>query len=158
MSNPWYEQNIDSDVANAIVRLRIVLPNRSVIERDFRADLVIDYDNLEKQMEEMPSIFSFWSLVLSERRMEVSKLERISKLRRATLVNELVGVDEKSIPKWKIDELIEIDDKLIEIESKYIVAKRTESKLFGIVDALRMKSELIRSLAGFKRQELRDAE
>ena len=157
--NKWYDKNIDQDIADAIVRLEVVLPNRvGSIKRDFRPDIEIDYDDLEVQLEETPSLFLFWSLVLSEQKAEVAKLNRMIKVRRSNLATKLLGSDDgnKSIAKWKIDEFTETDDKLIELESKLILASKTESKLYAIVESARMKSEHIRSLAGFKRQELRD--
>ena len=156
MSDNWYDQNVDSDVADAVIRLNIKLSNRAEINRDFRPDIHIDYDQLEKQLEEMPALYSFWSSVLSEQRAEVAKLERMVVVRRSVIARDLL---EKSdgISKWKIDELVETDDKLNKLIGKTIIVKRTESKLFGIVKSMEMKSDSLRSLAGFKRQELHDA-
>ena len=152
----WYDDKIEKDISDTIIRLSVSLGKDKVVNRDFRADVAIDYDMLEKELEDMPARFSFWASVLAEQRAEVSKFDRMIKVRRAAIVHELLEGD-ASIPKWKVDDLIEVDPNLIKLETRLIIAKRTESKLFAIVDALRMKSEHLRSLAGFKRQEMRDA-
>lgn len=152
----WFDDNIEPDISDTIIRLSVSLGNNKTVNRDFRPDVAIDYDMLVKELEDMPARFAFWATVLAEQRAEVSKFDRIIKVRRAAIVHELLEGD-ASIPKWKVDDLVESDEKLIKIETRLIMAKRTESKLFAIVDALRMKSEHLRSLAGFKRQEMRDA-
>jgi hypothetical protein len=155
--NVWFDENVDNDVAEAVIRLKVVLPNRKgEIDRDFRPDVSIDYDDLERQMSVMPSVFAFWSSVLAEQRAEVAKTDRIIKARRALLARKLFD-EHVDIPKWRLEEIIESDSNLTKLETKLIQAKRTESKLFAIVDSLRMKSDMLRSLAGFKRQELQDA-
>ena len=55
------------------------------------------------------------------------------------------------------DEIVEADDKILELQTFLMLAQRSLGKLYGFVDAIRMKSEHLRSLAGFKRQEMRDA-
>ena len=59
--------------------------------------------------------------------------------------------------KYVLDEIVEADDTMLALQSKLMIAERALSKLYGFVDSLKMKSEHLRSLAGFKRQEMRDA-
>lgn len=154
--NAWYEQNIDDDIANIVIRLNIKLNDRTEITRDFRPDVEIDYDNLEGQLQEAPSIFSYWAMVLGEQRAVVARIERMVDVKRAFIIQEILEKND-SIPKWKVDELVEVDKSVNTLETRLITAKRTETKLYNIVEALKMKSEHLRSLAGFKRQEMRDA-
>lgn len=156
--NKWFAVNVEPEIAEIVIRLKIKLPNRSgTFNRDFRPDISIDYDSLESQMEEIPSIFAFWSSILSEQRAQVAMLERMIKMERGKIFRTLMEGD-GSVPKWKVDEHIEGDDDINKLEAKMIVEKRKESKLFVIVDSLKMKSDSLRSLAGFKRQELKDAD
>ncbi len=156
----WFAKNVEEDIAKAVVRLSIKLPNRTNIDRDFRPDVEINYDQLETQLEEVPSIFSFWSSVLAEQRAVSTAMERKVKLRRAVLTNSLIE-DAKAnnikIAQWQVETLMESDKDLGDFETASIIANRNLSKLFAIVDAIRMKSEALRSLAGFKREELKDA-
>lgn len=156
VENKWFEDHIDPDVAKAVIRLSVKLHNDSSIDRDFRPDVHIDYDNLEEQLEIQPSLYAFWSSVLSEQRASVAKIERIIKARRGIIARKLIA-EQPDITKWKLEEVAESDKELNRLEGKLIQQKRTESKLFAIVDALKIKTEMLRSLAGFKRIELQDA-
>jgi hypothetical protein len=156
--NKWFSINVDKEVADIVIRLKVRLAGRDgTFNRDFRPDINIDYDDLESQMEEIPSIFAFWSSILSEQRAQTAMLERSIKMARGKIFRALMEGD-GSIPKWKVDEHIDGDDDINKLEGKLIIEKRKESKLFVIVDSLKMKSDSLRSLAGFKRQELRDAD
>ena len=155
--NKWFQDNINPDIADAIVRLNVILPKRAgTVTRDFRPDVEIDYESLETQMIEMPSIFAFWSAILSEQRAVVARVERaiISK-RSAIAIETLEKITD--IPRWKLEELVEADSDIQDLENKLLSVKKNESKLYDIVNSLRMKSDHIRSLAGFKRQEYSDA-
>jgi hypothetical protein len=158
--NDWFDDNIPEDIASTIVRVKVNLPKKKSIERDFRPDVAVDYDNLEVQLEEIPSSFAFWSSVLAEHRAVAATVERKIKARRAALANQLLEkakLDGIKIAQWQVEMVTEIDDKLIEFESELILVNRTLSKLYAVVDAIRMKSDNLRSLAGFKREELKES-
>ena len=154
----WYEGNVPEDVAKQLITLRFPA-QEGFIERDFRPDVEIDYDNLVKQLEETPALFSFWANLLAEVRKQVAVLERKAKRRRGevtrNLLDEARGKDVK-LRRDDVEDLIEADDLLNKFEAELIMANKHLSKLFAITDAIKMKSEHLRSLAGFKRQEQRD--
>jgi hypothetical protein len=160
-NDDWVVGDIPEELAKTIFRVRVDLPGRKlVIERDFKADLKIDYDLLEEQLEQNPATFAFWSSVLAEQRFVVAKNERLLARRRAKVcekAREIAGEDGAKLHKYILDEIVEGDDEILKLQTRLMMANRTLSKLFGIVDALRMKSEHLRSLAGFKRQEMRDS-
>lgn len=160
MSNKWFEENISEDIASTIIRLDITLPNKKKINRDFRPDVAIDYDELEEQLENTPSSYAFWSSVLAEQRAVVAIIERKVKARRSALTQELLDnakISGIKIAQWQVDTLADSDDRLISYEAELILANRTLSKLYAVVDAIRMKSDNLRSLAGFKREELKES-
>jgi len=164
----WFDQ-IDEDVAKAVIRIKVKLPNGEEIDRDFRGDIAIDYDLLEEQLTEMPGMFAWWSSVLAEQRARVMVIERKIKARRGMVTQELLDESKKiaasgggigtraGLRREDIKDLMEKDVKMIKLDATYIQEKRTESKLYGIVEALRMKSEHLRSLAGFKRMEMQQS-
>jgi len=156
----WFEQNIPEDVAKRIIRLKISIGDGKFIQRDFRPDLSIDYETLEQDLETIPQSFAYWAMVYSEAKAEVAKLERIAKRRRAIITDMILKeAKENEMPRIAekvFRDLIEKDSKLLEIEGKIILANRTMGKLWNIVEAMRIKAEALRSLAGFKRQEQRN--
>ncbi len=160
MTQNWITKNIPEDIANAIFKIRIELPNGKIVERDFSADVSPNYDMLEEQLIETPAIYAFWSTVLSEQKFVVAKLERLIARRRSIICDEALRTardDGGRVTKYVLDEIVEADDSILELQTKLMIAQRSLSKLYGVVDSLRIKSEALRSLAGFKRQEMRDS-
>lgn len=156
----WFDENLGDDLANQLIKIKTTV-NDQKVERDVRPDVIIDYDQLERQLEETPSMFVFWSMLLAEAKKEVATLERVIAVRRGQVTRELLDAAKNENVKTRasdIESLMESDQRIIDLESKLILANRTLSKMFAIVDAIKMKSEHLRSLAGFKKQELRDAE
>lgn len=154
----WYETNVPEDIAKQLITLRFPVQD-GVVERDFRPDVEIDYDDLVKQLEETPAMFSFWANLLAEVRKQVAVLERKVKRRKGEVTRTLLDEASTKGVKLRRDDvvdLIEADDLLNKFEAELIMANKHLSKLFAITDAIKMKSEHLRSLAGFKRQEQRD--
>jgi hypothetical protein len=97
---------------------------------------------------------------MSEQKMVVGVFERKIKRRRAIVAEQILNTAKAegiSLRAADIKELIEADDILEKLEAELLIAQRSSGKLYNIVEAIKMKSEHLRSLAGFKRQELRDA-
>lgn len=155
----WYESNVPEDIAKQLITLRFPVQD-GVVERDFRPDVEIDYDDLVRQLEETPAMFSFWANLLAEVRKQVAVLERKIKRRKGEVTRTLLDEARSKDVKLRGDDvrdLIEADDQLNKFEAELIMANKHLSKLFAITDAIKMKSEHLRSLAGFKRQEQRDS-
>lgn len=151
-----YEQGI----IDALFELDFKLPNGKRVAGTFYPDTVIDYENLESQLADTPSKFAFWSAILSEQKYKVAIAEKKISRRRARLTDDLMTKGTNNgvkIHKYLLDELIEVDDEMLKLTTKLIVEQRILGKLWTAVNALQMKSEHLRSLAGFKKQEMRDA-
>jgi len=155
----WVAHNVPKELINAIYKIRVDLQNGKIIERNFSTDLTIDYEILEEQLAETPAAFALWSSVLAEQRFVVAKLERLIARRRAKVCNNAREVAEEGakLHKYVLDEIVEGDDEILKLQGQLMIANRSLSKLYGIVDAMKMKSEHLRSLAGFKRQEMRNS-
>jgi hypothetical protein len=155
----WFEENVGPDIARMLIRVRVELTQDQIVDKDVRPDVLIDYDMLEEQLQTTPASFAFWSMLLAEGKKQVAALERAVKRRRGEAVKELLDEGRKEGVKVRtadVKDLVEADEQLNRLEAKLILAHKTTSKLFAVVDAIRMKSEHLRSLAGFKRQEQRD--
>ena len=108
-----------------------------------------------------PQIYAFWAMVYSEQRSEVAQLDRILKRRKSeikqTIIEEAKRRDLPKVTDKVFNDLVEKDEIILKYEMKLIMANRTMGKLYNIVEALKMKSEHLRSMAGFKRQEMQDS-
>lgn len=156
----WFSENIDDKIAKTVIRLKAII-NGQQIERDFRPDLHIDYETLEENLMQTPQIFAFWAMVYSEQKSEVAKLERILRRRKSELKHTVIKeAKNQGLPKVTdkvFNDLVEKDETILKYESQLIIANRVMGKLYNIVEALKMKSEHLRSMAGFKRQEMQDS-
>ena len=118
-----------------------------------------DYELLEEQLTETPSIFVFWSAALAEQRRHTASLERMIQRRKAKVCETIIEDSKKEkykVTQYMLEELVELDDEYMKLQAELVLAKRTESKLWSIVRSIEMKSDNLRTLAGFKKQEMRD--
>ncbi|MEM3000683.1 MAG: hypothetical protein QXP41_00625 [Candidatus Nitrosocaldus sp.] len=155
----WFDDNL-GDIANQLIRIKMEVDGK-YIERDVKPDVIIDYEVLEDQLIETPQAFVYWGFMLAEAKKNVATIERAIAVRRGQVTKTLLEEARKEGVKLRasdIEDLVETDEQLNQLETRLILANRTLSKLFAIVEAVKMKSEHLRSLAGFKKQELKDAE
>lgn len=147
----------DNDTNEALFSLNFTLPNKQKVSGNFYSDTTIDYEKLEQELVEAPSKFAFWSVLLAEQKYKVSVVEKQVTRRRAKVYETMKNNDNGvKLTKYMMDELVAGDDEILELEGRLILERKIESKLWAAVEALKMKSEHLRSLAGFKKQELRD--
>lgn len=153
----WIKKNVTKDVADYLFNIKVSLPDRiGLVQRDLRPDVLIDYDMLEKQLEEAPEMLAFWDLLFAEQKMKVAALQRRSITLRGTIAQRILedgragGYD---IRRSDLEDLVEADEEVITVEAQIILEQRNENRLKCVVAVLQNRSEILRSLAGFKKQE-----
>ncbi len=160
----WISDNIPQElVESTLFRFKIKLNSinpetkkNRVIEVDILPDLDLDYDLLEEQIQELPAQYAFWSAAYSECRNMVAVAERAVKYRRAQAIRAVQEDARDNKVKFtaeQVKHLIEADEALVKADQKLQEFQMKAGKLFHMLEALKMKAELSRSLAGFKRQE-----
>lgn len=149
----WIEEYVPEEVANSTLFKFVVSINKDQkFEVDMTADLNIDYSIIQQQLEDTPSEFVYWGAILSELKMQAAILERKIKARRGKLTKELVDEANRAgvrVTDKQVTAMIEADEKLNILETKYLLMQKHVGKMYFMVDAIRMKSESIRSLSGF---------
>ena len=170
-------EGIPQDILNLLCRINLVVTGddgkqKSIAFSDFMSELEIDYNLLEESLEKTQVQFSLWCFLIAEAECAMNLIERkIKRLRglfaeaviknhseKANEITKKTGSNVDKLAQWQVKELMESDDDINKEEVRYIIAKRNYIKIKGIVDGLRMKSEHLRSLAGFKRQERRETQ
>lgn len=166
----WIDSNLPTELATSTlfrfnVKLQATEPDpedpnkrrRKEIEVDILPDLDIDYDIVETQMAELPAQYAFWSVVYSEVRLGVSVAERKLKARKAEvtkLINEEYRRDGLKPPAAEVlKTIVEADKRLNEAEMSHQHAQMQAGKLYHMIEALKMKAEMSRSLLGLKKHE-----
>lgn len=153
--NKWWKANIEDDIAQIIIKLKAKLSGKE-IDRNWTDDLSLDYENIDDDMEKMPSILAFWSAVLAEARREKSLVEMKMDIRRAKIAESFKDLlkDGVKLTVQDKENLVNVDSDYSKLRIKFIDIDATVSKLFGIVDAIKVKADNLRSFSAMKRTEL----
>lgn len=148
--------DLGEDIKEAVCTIKIVLngETKKIIIKD---DLTIDYESIEHEMEEFPNKFHLWSMVYSEIREQLAVVEKKIKKRKGILYEEINKKGGKNLRRSDISDIMEIDDMLNKLELQKIILDKQSQKLWYTLEALKMKNDNLRSLSGFRKQELYQA-
>lgn len=154
----WISEHVPAEiVTSSLFVFDVKLVNGAVVKVNVANDIEIDYERLEEQMDRLPGQYVWWSSIYSEARAMVTLLERRIKIRRGVLIEAAIETAREHNVKLtgpQSEKIIESDNKLNEWEVKLAILQKNVGKLYHMVKAIEMKSELLRSRSGFKRQEL----
>jgi hypothetical protein len=163
----WVMENLPKElVESTLFRFDIMLQvnetdenganRKKTITVDILPDLKLDYEELEEQMMRLPAQYAFWAAIYSEVRNSVELMERAIKVRRGQAIGELLRSgreDNIKLTTDQVKQVLESDEQLVRLDEKLQRLQMQNGKLYHMMEALKMKAELSRSLAGFKRQE-----
>jgi hypothetical protein len=195
----WIDDHVPAELhQSSLFKFKFELPGEKVISVNLLDDLVADYEDLEKQLEQNPAQYMFWAALYSESKSMVSAIEYKIARRRGWLTRHIVeefrekgikltdkqldkliesdGVDEMKIRREhgqannalpadqrKTARDLEKDIKtaingekkktLPYLTAQLMIAHKNNGKIYHMVEAIRLKAENCRSLAGFKRQD-----
>jgi hypothetical protein len=127
-----------------------------VITVDLLPDLDLDYEILEQQIQDIPAQYAFWSTVFSEVKMGVAVAERQYKMRYGEVIEQITREFASNGIKPTVEvikRVVEKDKELIKADLEYQKAQMKAGKLYHMLEALKLKAELARTLAGFKKNE-----
>lgn len=157
----WISEHVPTEVAEStLFKFNIKLLNGNTITVNMLNDLDIDYDILERQLEDIPAQYAFWAAVYSEVRSYVAVYERRIKAKKGRLTETIIEaakIDKVKLPEKIVASIVEKDESLAKLDMDLASAQMKAGKLYHMLEAIKMKSELTRSLAGFKRQEKSDS-
>lgn len=171
----WIDENLPEElVESSLFRFRVKLtvnepgkevkpgvPKKKTIEVDIIPELDLDYQILEDQMQDLPAQYAFYATVYSESKFWVSLAERALKAARGNAVRAIqtrAAQDKVRFTAEQIKTVLEAEQDVIDADTKLQMLQMQTGKLYHMLEALRMKAELARSLAGFKRQEYEKSE
>jgi len=138
-------------MADGLHAIEIDLPGVS-LDRTFKDDVRVVYDQLEHQLAESSAIYCYWAMVFSEYKLHVNALKLKIARMRAIIIKELLDKN-KRLRRSDIEELVYNNEDLVEEETHLILANKNLGKLGMVLNALKMKDANLRSLAMFKRHE-----
>ena len=147
----WISEHLPSELADStLFRFKVTLPNGLSTEVSMLPDIDVDYDILEQQLQDIPAQYTYWAALYSEMKSMVAVAERKVKARKGECIEEVLESFKKEGLKPPSVELVksiaEKDKELQKLDVKLAL-------MWHMVEALKLKAEVLRSLAGFKRQE-----
>jgi hypothetical protein len=154
----WFTANLPAELLEtSLFKFKIACQNGPTIEVDMRPDLDVDYNDVISQLEETPSIFAYWAAMYSEMKMRVALTEREVKRHRAKLIAtalEQAKAADVKISVKQVEAIVEGDPRLSQLETKLALFEKHTGKMYLMIEAIRMKSENLRSLSGFVKIEM----
>jgi hypothetical protein len=149
-------KDIPEEISRALCHIQVTISGKK-LECLTNEDLNIDYDEIEFELEHMPQIFHAWSQLYSEAKEQTNIVEKQIRRRRGILTSEIIRDMGKSLSRGTLTDLVEIDDKLLELEAEHIRLQKIAGKLYFTLEAIKMKSDHMRSLCGFKKLEMQNS-
>jgi len=153
----WIEEHLPSQLSDSkLFKFKIKLPNDQIVDIDLLDDVDIEYETLEAHLEQIPSQYIFWSAVYSELKFAISVITiKIDKRKAvvATSIRSKAVANKSKITDKQLNMLIDGDDVLNKLNVESVIMHKNAGKIYHMLEAIKMRSEHCRSLAGFKRQE-----
>lgn len=148
--------DLDDDFKEALCTIKVTFNNQTK-KFSVKDDLIIDYENIEHEMEEFPNKYHLWSMLYSEVKEQLAVVEKKIKKRKGIVYEEIHNQGGKSLRRADISDLMETDELLSKLEASKIILDKQSQKLWFTLEALKMKNDNLRSLSGFRKQELYQA-
>lgn len=148
------------EAVDYLFRITVTTKGGKKFPRDFSGDVQIDYDNIQEELENAPAIFSYWSSVLAQQRLIVDTSKQAIIARTAKKQNEYSNAAKAGdfkMSKYQLDSLVEADDDIIKMKMQLAFDEKKLSVLYGLIKSLEMKSDNLRSLAGFAKMEMKNS-
>jgi hypothetical protein len=127
-----------------------------VVRVDIKSNVKIDYDSVEYSLQNIPSELSFWSAVYAEMKYRENICERVVKSVRSKVYDQILEASRSEGVKLSLESiktLIEKDERINNSEIELAKAHMISSKLYYMVEAIKMKADLSRTLTSLKRSE-----
>lgn len=134
----------------------ILRRSNRVITIDIKSNVKLNYDNVEYSLQDIPSEMSFWSAVYAEMRYRENIFERVVKSVRSTVYEQILEASKAEGVKLSVDvikALVEKDNRVNNSENELAKAHMIATKLYYMVEAIKMKADLARTLTSLKRSE-----
>lgn len=123
---------------------------------DMMSTTALDYDQVELQLADIPSELSFWAAVYAEAKYRTNICERAVKSARANAWEEIMEAATKDgvrLAQDAIKVIVEKDHRVNNAELALSKSHMISSKMYYMIEALKMKCDLGRTLTSLKRTE-----
>lgn len=153
----WVEDKVPEDVReSSLLKFTVTLDNGTSIPIDLLDDISLEFDDIEDQLQRVSAQYMFFAAVYSELKSSVNVQERkLKSIRGHATMDTLDEARRRGIKLTdkQLGMAVEADQNLQKEELRHIILQKHTGKLYNMVEAMKMKLESLRSLAGFKKKE-----
>lgn len=153
----WYERHIPAEVYQArAFKFNIRLSDKQEVTVDIPSATGVNYESLEEDMADIPAELSYYGVLHSELKYAIAVIERKIKARRGILTElatDALHKEKLKLTDTQLKNIIDADKTLNDLELLLAKKWRDAGKLYYMVDTIKAKLDVARSLAGFKKQE-----
>lgn len=161
----WIDANVPEElISSSLFRFDVTLrvPDQNdpkklkKITIDILSDLDVNMDILEEQMQNIPSQYAYWAAIYSELRVAVAVAERNLKVRKGKATDEVARTAKEAGTKITAEQMrhiVEVNPGLVEADLRLANAHMLAGKVYHMMEAIKMKHEVCRSLIGIKKAE-----
>lgn len=154
----WFREHVPLDLANSsLFQFKVKLQNGTICEINLAEDIDINYELLEEQHERIPAQYMYWAAIYSELRSAVAILELKIRSKKHSVLRKTIEEfrirNTKPPTDKQTNAIVDGDPDLVKIEAELAILQRNCGKVYHMVEAIKLRSEHSRSLAGFKRQD-----
>lgn len=159
----WIRDNIPTELySTQLFKITVALRVEDAKEKPKKITvnvlpvLEVEYEAVETELANVPAQFAYFASVYSEARHQVTLYERAIKTRRGRITKEILErqKEEKTrLTSDQITRILDADEEIENLENKLAQKQMQTGKLYYFLEALKLKNENLRSLAGFKRLE-----
>ena len=152
---PISATELPDEIKTAICTVKVLLgKDKQKYKFVVKDDLKVNYENMENEMEQIPDVFHMWAMIYNEIKEQKDIIDKKIRKRRGILYREISEQGGKNLRRSDISDIMEIDEILENLEIQHILISKQSQKVYYILESIKMKNDNMRSLAGFKRQEL----
>lgn len=144
---------LPDDIKEALCKIKVKFRGQTR-EFDIKDGLSIDYDHMEEEMEHIPHVYQLWAMLYTEVREQKETTDKKIRKRKGILYQAIQETGGKNLRRSDIADIMENDEVLEKLEAASIIINKQCQKLWFILESLKMKNDNMRSLSGFKKQEL----
>lgn len=160
----WINENLPEELIGSnlfVFKVNLRVKDKAtgkpkVITVDMLPDLMCEREIVETQMEDIPAQYAFWAAVYSELRMNVAVMERALKVRKGKAIESVQKRARDENIKFTADQVknvVEADEQLGKLDEALAKMQMHTGKVYHMLEALKFKAEMSRSLLATKRQE-----
>lgn len=149
----WLSDNLPPEIlSSSLMVFNVTLPDGQVVPLNMAKEIEVTSEDFVSELKQVSAQYAFYAAVYSELKTACTIQEKRVKQRRASALNDTIRIGKKLTDKQS-QILWEADEEVVKAELKLSIMQKQTGKVYHMLEALKIKSESMRSLTGIFRNE-----